>query len=31
MFYLILIAPQSETSRANTAFNRMLNSVRFGS
>jgi predicted Zn-dependent protease len=31
MFYLILIAPQGETSKANSAFNRMLSSVRFGS
>ncbi len=31
IFYLILIAPQGETSKANSAFNRMLSSVRFGS
>ncbi|MGE5567401.1 MAG: M48 family metalloprotease [Rhodospirillales bacterium] len=31
MFYLVLIAPQAETSKANSAFNRMFSSVRFGS
>ena len=31
LFYLILIAPQGETSKAKSAFDRMRSSVRFGS
>jgi predicted Zn-dependent protease len=31
LFYLVLIAPQGETSKAKPAFDRMLSSIRFGS